>query len=52
VLNLTLGSSLKDQPVVIRTFVIATIAVPTVIYALMPHLHRLRVRIVANRSST
>jgi hypothetical protein len=29
-----------------RAFVLATIAVPMVIYGLMPHLHGLRVRIV------
>jgi antibiotic biosynthesis monooxygenase (ABM) superfamily enzyme len=48
-LNLTLGSSLKGQPVVVRTFVIATVAVPIVIYGLMPHLHRARARIVLSR---
>jgi len=42
VLNLTIGGSLKDLPVVARTFVLATIAVPIVIYGVMPHLHRLR----------
>jgi antibiotic biosynthesis monooxygenase (ABM) superfamily enzyme len=52
VLNLTLGRSLKAQPVVIRTFVIATLAVPIVIYGLMPHLHRVRARIVSSRAST
>ena len=26
----------------VRTFVLATVAVPIVIYGLMPHLHRLR----------
>ena len=45
VLNLTLGGSLKDLPVVARTFVLATIAVPIVIYGVMPHLHRLRARL-------
>ena len=32
---------------VLRTFVLATIAVPIVIYGLMPYLHRLRVRLLA-----
>ena len=41
-LNLTLGSRLADLPVALRTFVLATVAVPIVIYGLMPHLHRLR----------
>jgi antibiotic biosynthesis monooxygenase (ABM) superfamily enzyme len=51
VLNLTLGASLKAQPTVIRTFIIATIAVPIVIYGLMPQLHRLRARLVISRAS-
>jgi antibiotic biosynthesis monooxygenase (ABM) superfamily enzyme len=51
VLNLTLGASMKDLPVVVRTFVIATIAVPIVIYGLMPHLHSIRGRLLANRAS-
>jgi hypothetical protein len=32
--------------VVVRTFILATIAVPIVIYGLMSHLHRLRARII------
>ena len=47
VLNLTIGGSLKDLPIVARTFVLATIAVPIVIYGVMPHLHRLRARLTA-----
>jgi len=46
VLNLALGSWLGTLPSVLRTFVLATIAVPIVIYGLMPHLHKLRVRIL------
>jgi antibiotic biosynthesis monooxygenase (ABM) superfamily enzyme len=49
VLNLTLGPVIGDLPVVARTFVLATVAVPIVIYGLMPHLHRLRVRLLAPR---
>jgi antibiotic biosynthesis monooxygenase (ABM) superfamily enzyme len=49
VLNLSLGRLLGDLPVVPRTFVLATAAVPIVIYGLMPHLHRLRVRILTAR---
>jgi antibiotic biosynthesis monooxygenase (ABM) superfamily enzyme len=52
VLNLTIGASLKGQPVVVRTFIVATIAVPIVIYGLMPHLHRLRARLVVSRVSS
>jgi antibiotic biosynthesis monooxygenase (ABM) superfamily enzyme len=45
VLNLTLGGTLKGLPIILRTFVLATIAVPIVIYGVMPHLHRLRARL-------
>jgi antibiotic biosynthesis monooxygenase (ABM) superfamily enzyme len=41
-LNLTLGNWLVTLGPVLRTFVLATIAVPIVIYGLMPQLHRLR----------
>ncbi len=43
VLNLTLGHWLADFGPVLRTFVLATIAVPIVIYGLMPQLHKARV---------
>ena len=46
-LNLTIGRALADLAVVPRTFVVATVAVPIVIYGLMPHLHRLRARLLA-----
>ena len=42
VLNLALGDWLGTLSAVVRTFVLATIAVPIVIYGLMPQLHRLR----------
>jgi antibiotic biosynthesis monooxygenase (ABM) superfamily enzyme len=45
-LNLTLGRALGDLSVVSRTFVLTTVAVPIVIYGLMPHLHRLRARLL------
>jgi antibiotic biosynthesis monooxygenase (ABM) superfamily enzyme len=48
-LNLLLRNALQDLPMVLRTFVLASIAVPIVIYGLMPHLHRLRVRILSSR---
>ena len=51
VLNVTLGPSLRNQPVVVRTLIIATIAVPVVIYGLMPHLHRARGRLLHGRST-
>ena len=47
VLNLALGGPLAGLPVVVRTFVLATIAVPIVIYGLMPGLHRLRARLMS-----
>ena len=45
-LNLVLGDWLAPMPTVLRTFVLATIAVPIVIYGLMPHLHRARGRLL------
>ena len=52
ILNLVLGDWLSTLTPVVRTFVLATIAVPIVIYGLMPQLHRLRGRLlnrIANR---
>lgn len=49
-LNLQLGDTLADLPSVLRTFVLATVAVPIVIYGLMPRLHRVRVRLLARRT--
>lgn len=49
VLNLLLHSVLSGLPVVLRTFVLATIAVPIVIYGVMPHLHRVRARLLLAR---
>jgi antibiotic biosynthesis monooxygenase (ABM) superfamily enzyme len=46
VINLVLGDWLRPMSPVLRTFVLATMAVPIVIYGLMPHLHRLRARLV------
>ncbi len=46
VLNLALGDRLSSLTPVLRTFVLATVAVPIVIYGLMPQLHRLRERIL------
>jgi antibiotic biosynthesis monooxygenase (ABM) superfamily enzyme len=48
-LNFALNGSLDRQPVILRTFVLATIAVPIVIYGLMPQLHRARSRLVTSR---
>jgi antibiotic biosynthesis monooxygenase (ABM) superfamily enzyme len=49
-LNLALSRALAGLPVVARTFVLVTIAVPIVIYGLMPQLHRLRARLVASHA--
>ena len=46
-INLPFGDWLGTMSPVLRTFVLATIAVPIVIYGLMPYLHRLRVRLLA-----
>ena len=50
-LNLVLGDWLGTLAPRVRTFVLATIAVPIVIYGLMPHLHRLRIRLLATRQA-
>ena len=47
VLNLALGDWLGTMSALLSTFVLATIAVPVVIYGLMPQLHRLRGRLLA-----
>jgi antibiotic biosynthesis monooxygenase (ABM) superfamily enzyme len=46
-LNLLLGAWIGGLGPVLRTFVLATVAVPIVIYGLMPVLHRLRGRLLA-----
>jgi antibiotic biosynthesis monooxygenase (ABM) superfamily enzyme len=50
VINLALGEWLKTLSPVVRTLVLATIAVPIVIYGLMPYMHRLRARLMAARA--
>jgi len=50
VINLAVGDQLAGLPSVLRTFVLATVAVPIVIYGLMPRLHRLRARILRART--
>jgi antibiotic biosynthesis monooxygenase (ABM) superfamily enzyme len=51
-INLLFGDQLRPLSPVLRTFVLATIAVPIVIYGLMPHLHRLRVRLMTSAGSS
>ena len=50
VLNLVLGDWLRTLSPVARTFVLATVAVPIVIYGLMPQLHKARGRLLARAS--
>jgi antibiotic biosynthesis monooxygenase (ABM) superfamily enzyme len=49
VINLALGDWLKTLSPVLRTLVLATLAVPIVIYGLMPQLHRLRFRLISTK---
>jgi hypothetical protein len=51
VLNLTLKPWLVQMGPILRTFVLATIAVPIVIYGLMPRLHRARTRLLTRFAS-
>ena len=51
VLNLVLGDWLGTLNAVTRTFVLATIAVPIVIYGLMPQLYRARRRLLTRNAS-
>jgi len=46
ILNLVLGDWLRTLATLPRTFILATIAVPIVTYALMPQLHRMRALLV------
>jgi antibiotic biosynthesis monooxygenase (ABM) superfamily enzyme len=49
VLNVALSTLLEGVPIVLRTLIVATIAVPIVMYGLMPRLHRLRGLLVARQ---
>src|SRR3954467_12465892 len=49
VINLALGDWLRPMSPVLRTFVLATIAVPIVSDGLMPPLHRFRQRVLTPR---
>lgn len=48
VINVGFGDWLRPMSPLLRTFVLATAAVPVVIYGLMPHLHRLRIRLLTS----
>lgn len=51
ILNLTLKPWLMTMGPVLRTFVLATIAVPIVIYGVMPRLHKLRAHILTRAAA-
>lgn len=51
-LNVTLAGWLSPMSALLRTFVLATVAVPIVIYGLMPQLHKIRVRVLSARSTS
>ena len=51
-LNLALGDWLGTLSPVARTFVLATIAVPIVIYGVMPQLHKLRGRLLTRSAAS
>jgi antibiotic biosynthesis monooxygenase (ABM) superfamily enzyme len=51
VLNLALGDWLTTLQPVLRTFVLATAAVPIVIYGLMPQLHKIRAHLLTRTAA-
>ena len=52
ILNVALGGWLHGASPVVRTFVLATIAVPIISYGLMPQLNRLRRLLLIRIAST
>lgn len=48
VINLAFGDWLGTLHPVLRTFILVTVAVPIVIYGIMPYLHRLRARLIGD----
>ncbi|MDP9027780.1 MAG: hypothetical protein M3N46_09545 [Actinomycetota bacterium] len=51
-LNLLVGPVLADLNVVLRTLILVTVAVPVVIYGLMPQLHKVRRALIISRRSS
>ena len=51
VINFALGDWLATLPQLLRTLVLTTVAVPIVIYGLMPQLHKVRARLVTRSAS-
>ncbi|MER8225337.1 hypothetical protein ABTZ58_33240 [Streptomyces sp. NPDC094143] len=41
---------LEDAPVVLRTLILVTVAVPIVVYGVLPPLQRLRTRLIHRRA--
>ncbi len=52
ILNLVLGDWLRTLTPVARTLVLATIAVPIVVYGLMPQLQRLRTQVLTRAAGS
>lgn len=46
-----LGDWVRPMSPILRTFVLATIAVPVVIYGLMPQMHRIGVRLLTQSAN-
>jgi hypothetical protein len=51
VIDRVAGATLAEMPSVLRTFVLATVAVPIVIYGLMPRLHKIRAYLFTRRAT-
>jgi len=51
IINLSLGDWLRPMNPVLRTLVLASIAVPIVIYGLMPQMHKVRARLVTRSAA-
>jgi antibiotic biosynthesis monooxygenase (ABM) superfamily enzyme len=51
VINFALGVWLATLPQLLRTLVLTTVAVPIVIYGLMPQLHKVRARLVTRSAN-
>ena len=52
VLNLLVGPVLTEINVVLRTLILVTVAVPIVIYGLMPQLHKVRRALIIRRRNS
>jgi len=52
VINFVLGDWLATLPQLLRTLVLTTVAVPIVIYGLMPQLHKVRARLVPRSANS